>query len=122
MRSATATKQGRIGRYAPDTLAPPPHWGADAQCRRSETPDIWFAEDDDPGAKEERLLAKAICGQCACRPSCLTAALERGERAGVWGGLDTEERNQLIVHPAVRKEAPVEESSGGPPAEHAATA
>jgi WhiB family redox-sensing transcriptional regulator len=35
--------------------------------------------------------AKAICGRCALRASCLAGALERAEPWGVWGGelLDT---------------------------------
>ena len=44
-------------------------------------PDLWFAEDP---ADLER--AKELCGVCPVRAQCLTAALEREEPWGVWGG------------------------------------
>jgi WhiB family transcriptional regulator, redox-sensing transcriptional regulator len=31
-------------------------------------------------------LAKRLCADCPIRQECLTAALERGEPHGVWGG------------------------------------
>ncbi len=43
--------------------------------------DLWFAED--PSDLE---LAKSLCGGCPIRRECLTAALEREEPWGVWGG------------------------------------
>lgn len=43
--------------------------------------DLWFAED--PALLEQ---AKALCGGCPIRRACLTAALEREEPWGVWGG------------------------------------
>ena len=47
----------------------------------SADPDLWFAEEP---AQLER--AKALCGACPVRSSCLAAALERAEPWGVWGG------------------------------------
>jgi WhiB family transcriptional regulator, redox-sensing transcriptional regulator len=44
-------------------------------------PDLWFSES--PG---ELQYAKALCGRCPIRSQCLTAALERAEPWGVWGG------------------------------------
>lgn len=44
-------------------------------------PDLWFAEDP---AKLEQ--AKELCAGCPIRRACLTAALERAEPWGVWGG------------------------------------
>lgn len=49
-------------------------------CRAGE-PDLWFAEN--PTELEQ---AKALCGDCPVRQSCLAAALERAEPWGVWGG------------------------------------
>ncbi|BBX51074.1 MULTISPECIES: WhiB family transcriptional regulator [Mycolicibacterium] len=46
-----------------------------------EDPDLWFAED--PRDLER---AKELCAQCPLRRECLTAALERQEPWGVWGG------------------------------------
>ncbi len=48
-------------------------------CNRD--PDLWFAEDP---AELER--AKTLCGGCPVRRQCLSAALERAEPWGVWGG------------------------------------
>ena len=44
-------------------------------------PDLWFAES--PAQLEE---AKALCASCPIRKGCLSAALDRGEPWGVWGG------------------------------------
>ncbi len=44
-------------------------------------PDLWFAED--PAELEQ---AKTLCGGCPIRRQCLTAALDRAEPWGVWGG------------------------------------
>jgi WhiB family redox-sensing transcriptional regulator len=46
-----------------------------------EDPDLWFAED--PRDLER---AKALCAECPFQRECLTAALERQEPWGVWGG------------------------------------
>ena len=44
-------------------------------------PDLWFAEEP---ADLER--AKSMCADCPIRRQCLTAALNRAEPWGVWGG------------------------------------
>ncbi len=44
-------------------------------------PDLWFAES--PAQLEE---AKALCASCPIRKGCLSAALDRAEPWGVWGG------------------------------------
>ena len=44
-------------------------------------PDLWFAE---VPADLER--AKILCGGCPIRRQCLSAALDRAEPWGVWGG------------------------------------
>ena len=49
-------------------------------CHGAE-PDLWFADRPD-----EVETAKALCRGCRVRRSCLTAALERAEVHGVWGG------------------------------------
>lgn len=43
--------------------------------------DLWFAESP---ADLER--AKTLCAECPIRSQCLTAALDRAEPWGVWGG------------------------------------
>lgn len=49
-------------------------------CREAD-PDLWFA--DSPGELEQ---AKALCAGCPVRRTCLSAALDRAEPWGVWGG------------------------------------
>lgn len=49
-------------------------------CRVA-NPDMWFA--DTPAELEQ---AKALCAQCPVRRICLSAALDRAEPWGVWGG------------------------------------
>lgn len=44
-------------------------------------PDLWFAKDND-GA----MRAKSACLPCPIREACLSAAVDRGEPWGVWGG------------------------------------
>lgn len=44
-------------------------------------PDLWFAKDND-----EAMRAKSACLPCPIRAACLTAAVDRGEPWGVWGG------------------------------------
>ncbi|MBL1076353.1 WhiB family transcriptional regulator [Nocardia sp. 2] len=48
---------------------------------RDGNPDLWFAES--PAQLEE---AKALCAACPIRQGCLTAAIDRAEPWGVWGG------------------------------------
>lgn len=54
-------------------------------------PDLWFA--DNPADLEQ---AKVLCGECPIRRECLTAALEREEPWGVWGG-EIFERGTIIA-------------------------
>lgn len=44
-------------------------------------PDLWFAKDND-GA----MRAKSACLPCPIREACLSAAVDREEPWGVWGG------------------------------------
>ncbi|MCV7193166.1 WhiB family transcriptional regulator [Mycolicibacterium brumae] len=46
-----------------------------------EEADLWFA--DNPADLEK---AKDLCGACPLRAQCLSAAIERAEPWGVWGG------------------------------------
>src|SRR5690606_41818195 len=49
-------------------------------CRVAD-PDLWFAEN--PAQLEQ---AKALCAACPIRQGCLSAAIDRREPWGVWGG------------------------------------
>lgn len=54
--------------------------GETLPCRAVD-PDLFFAE-----IPAEVEVAKSLCAPCAARPTCLQAALARGEPWGVWGG------------------------------------
>ncbi len=69
-------------------------WVERARCR-SEDPELFF-----PMGAGDRFIvqvdrAKAVCGRCPVRPECLEWALVTCQDAGVWGGLDEEERRRI---------------------------
>jgi WhiB family redox-sensing transcriptional regulator len=39
--------------------------------------------------------AKSICQDCDIQGKCLTWAIQRGEKFGVWGGMDEDTRNRV---------------------------
>jgi WhiB family redox-sensing transcriptional regulator len=47
-------------------------------------------------SEEEANEAKAICGSCTVRETCLEFALVNRERDGVWGGATERERRRLL--------------------------
>jgi WhiB family redox-sensing transcriptional regulator len=56
-------------------------------------PSVFF-----PSNEEKRSgPAKAVCCRCPVRQQCLDAAIARGERCGIWGGLTTKERKPLAI-------------------------
>ncbi len=63
----------------PTPLAPAPV-RRPLPCREEDS-ELWFAES--PAQLEQ---AKALCGGCPIRDSCLAGALDRAEPWGVWGG------------------------------------
>lgn len=64
-------------------------WARRGSCRGME-PAIFFPTDEDDHA-----TARAVCARCPVRQSCLDAALRNKERHGIWGGLNTAERDSL---------------------------
>lgn len=80
-----------------------PYYGADttdvmeqprAACA-DEDPELFFPIGDTGPALLQAEEAKAVCRTCLLMESCLRDALERGEDAGVWGGLSEKERRSL---------------------------
>nr|NLD40680.1 WhiB family transcriptional regulator [Actinomycetales bacterium] len=65
-------------------------WEDLAACRTDEVSDLFF-----PPRGGSCRPAKAICSACPVRTDCLSVAMANDERDGVWGGLNTEERNRL---------------------------
>jgi len=64
-------------------------------------PDLFFGpEFERPQARAQRIAeAKGVCADCPVQRSCIDGALARGERWGVWGGVDLEARPR-VVRPA----------------------
>lgn len=60
-----------------------------------EDPELFFPPGDSGLALFQEEEAKAVCRRCPLMGSCLQGALERGEAAGVWGGLSEKERRSL---------------------------
>lgn len=65
--------------------------------------DPWFSADPD-----EQAWAKARCAECPIGPECLAGARARGERWGIWGGLDlgVVEMAEPVAHVRVQVYAP----------------
>lgn len=66
-------------------------WHADALCRKVGRPDDWFADqkvarDVDPAA---------TCQECPVIKQCAQAALNQGERWGVWAGVHLQAQGTL---------------------------
>ncbi|WP_063775185.1 WhiB family transcriptional regulator [Streptacidiphilus anmyonensis] len=57
------------------------------------TPELFFPDPDE--AELAELVAKRVCAACPVRMTCLNAAIGRDERFGVFGGLNTAERDAL---------------------------
>lgn len=98
-RAKQATEQNEQRKAPPDQ--PSYSWQAEASCRGVDA-ELFF-----PPTEEEASTAKAICGTCPVRLSCLAFALERNERFGVWGGLTEKERGRLspAARDAIRRQA-----------------
>ncbi|MGK5628429.1 WhiB family transcriptional regulator [Streptomyces sp. URMC 123] len=73
------------------TAAPHPPRAACAD----EDPELFFPVGESASALLQTEEAKAICRRCPLEESCLREALARGERFGVWGGTDAEERRRM---------------------------
>ncbi len=65
-------------------------WREAALCREVD-PELWF-----PEVGESPHEAKRICSICPVRAACLADALHRREPHGVWGGLTTNERHDIL--------------------------
>lgn len=64
-------------------------WAAHAACTQAD-PAVFY-----PGQGQRSRAAKRICLACPVRLDCLTWALSRNERYGVWGGMGGSDRRRL---------------------------
>ena len=73
-------------------------WRMRAACKGMD-PEHFFSSDDDGANKHERqereASAKAICVRCDVRRDCLSYAIAAGERYGIWGGMNAQERRAI---------------------------
>jgi WhiB family redox-sensing transcriptional regulator len=69
-------------------------WIEQAACL-DEDPELFFPVGYSPPALEQTRRAKAVCMPCPARGECLRWALDTCQDAGVWGGLDEEERRVI---------------------------
>jgi WhiB family redox-sensing transcriptional regulator len=69
-------------------------WVEAARCI-GEDPDLFFPVGTTPPAQHQVQEAKAVCAQCAVREECLEWSLATFQDAGVWGGLDEDERRAI---------------------------
>lgn len=72
-------------------------WRERRECRDSD-PEIFFPEDadDDLERRARTIQAKSVCARCDVREMCLDFALRNGDDAGIFGGLDADERQPLV--------------------------
>jgi WhiB family transcriptional regulator, redox-sensing transcriptional regulator len=60
-----------------------------------EDPELFFPVGNTGPAAEQTARAIAVCMACPVRTTCLEWALDTCQDAGVWGGLDEEQRRQI---------------------------
>jgi WhiB family redox-sensing transcriptional regulator len=69
-------------------------WRHQAACV-DEDPELFFPVGTTGPAVAQAERAKAVCRVCPVAADCLDWALETSQDAGIWGGLDEEERRRL---------------------------
>ena len=70
----------------------PARWGDYAKCRGLDT-EVFFS--DIRGNSPRIDEAKRLCHGCQAKDDCLTYAIQRNEKWGIWGGLTTRQRRNL---------------------------
>lgn len=65
-------------------------WRDSAACRDHD-PELFFPLPSDP-VKE----VQEVCRDCPVKATCLDWSITAGERYGIWGGLDADERTPFI--------------------------
>jgi WhiB family redox-sensing transcriptional regulator len=69
-------------------------WRHQAACL-DEDPELFFPIGTTGPALSQIERAKAVCARCDVRAECLAWAVETNQDAGVWGGLDEDERRAV---------------------------
>ena len=71
-----------------------PDWTA-GLCAQTD-PDLFFAEGKGAQVTTKTRDAKKVCGRCPIQEQCRAWALATEQPAGVWGGLDRDERRAVL--------------------------
>lgn len=69
-------------------------WRQNAACL-DEDPELFFPDGTTGAAFDQIQRAKAVCRRCPVVRECLQWALDHNQDAGVWGGLNEEERRNI---------------------------
>src|SRR3954464_3185779 len=77
-------------RHDPDEM----WWLSEARCI-GEDPELFFPIGTSDDALSQVAAAKNVCDSCSVRTDCLESSLATFQDAGVWGGLDEEERRVI---------------------------
>ena len=85
-------------RHDPDEM----WWLPEARCIGAD-PELFFPIGTSEDALSQVAEAKTVCRGCSVRADCLEWSLATFQDAGVWGGLDEEERR--VIRRARRREA-----------------
>lgn len=78
------------------TVLPRPSWGwQDAAACRGEDLVLFFGPDGErqPERDNREREARSVCARCPVQTECLSYAVARPEKYGVWGGQNEEERS-----------------------------
>lgn len=66
--------------------------GGNVPCQNA--PEMFFESDD--VTTKQFTIARKLCAGCPVKNVCLSYALDNYEPFGVWGGLSTRERKELL--------------------------
>lgn len=69
-------------------------WASSAGCVEVE-PELFFPMGPPRLVSAQTAIAKAVCTACSVRAECLEWSLQTAQDAGIWGGLDEEERREI---------------------------
>lgn len=93
------------------TLSDDQRWTTGAACADQGVAPMFPHPTDVKGIE----YAKSLCARCPIVATCLEAALDNHEPAGVWGGLTTDERRALQRKRAARKARSMRKTPSVPP-------
>ena len=90
-------------------------WTDAASCK-GRPPRYWFPVVVDGlrvNAGDPYAYGRSICAGCPVADACLAYALEAREKAGLWGGLDPDERHKLTKGRKPARKAPAHGTARG---------